>query len=132
MSTGNEMNDKKWEEHWNGLIDYLRDRLEDCIYLSDEHSVGIHRGRRSFQVYGAKESFKFEDNSKVLIKAENKKTGKFVQVYEYDIYSKEIKRCSQAHLIHNTYKEDDLKFLQDLKKGILDYYRPNSIKFITD
>jgi len=127
-----DINDKKWKDHWEAMTSCLKNRLEGCLFLIDEHSIGISRNRKCFQVYGAEESFKFDDNSKVYIKAENKKTGKLVKVYEYLKESKEVKRCSQAHIIHNSYNEEDIKFLKELMDAVVDYYRPNSIKFITD
>jgi len=127
-----EINDKKWEDHWESMTSYLRNKFEGCLFLIDEHSIGISRNRRCFQVYGAEESFKFDDNNKVYIKAENKKTGKLIKIYEYLIKSKEVKRCSQAHIIHNSYSEEDIQFLKELRDAVVDYYRPNSIKFITD
>jgi len=130
--TQREINDKKWHDHWEGMSSYIKGRLGDCLFVLDEHSIGISKDRRCFQVYGAEESFKFDDNTKVSIKAVNLKTRKVIKVYEYHIAKQELKQCSQAHLIHKHYGETSLQFLQDLRDAVVDYYKPNSIKFITD
>jgi len=130
--TQREINDKKWHDHWEGMTQYIKEHLEGCFYVLDEHSIGISKDRRCFQVYGAEESFKFDNNTKVFIKAENKKTGNFVKVYEYRFVEQEVRRCSQSHIIHNTYNEEELEFLKGLRDAVVGYYRPNSIKFITD
>lgn len=127
-----EANDKKWDDHWESMRSYLKERLGNCHTVCDMHSLGISKNRRCYQVYGAEQSFKFDDNNRVYIKAENKQTGKFVKVYKYDIETQELKRCSQAHIIHNSYNEAEIQFLKDLRDAVVDYYRPNSIKFITD
>ena len=127
-----EANDKKWEDHWKNMSSYIKERLGECLLVLDQHSVGISKNRRCFQVYGAEQSFKFDHNTKVYIKAENKRTGKFIKVYKYSIEKQELKRCSQAHIIHNNYNEAEIQFLKDLRDAVVDYYRPDSIKFITD
>ena len=130
--TQREINDKKWKDHWENMNAYIKERLEGCLYILDEHSMGIIKNRRSYQVYGAEESFKFDNNTKLFIKAENKRTGKFVKVYEYRIAEQELRRCSQSHIVYNAYNKKEIKFLQELRDAVVDYYRPNSIKFITD
>ena len=128
--TQREINDKKWQDHWEEMSSYIKAKLKDCLFVLEEHSMGISKNRRCYQVYGAEESFKFDNNTKVFIKAENKKTGKFVKVYEYRFAEKELRKCSQAHLVYNNYNEEEIKFLQDLRDVVIEYYRPNSIKFI--
>ena len=132
--TPSEINYKQWENHWNSMTTYLRDNLlgKDTLIIKDEFSIGVYRNRRCFSVYGAEDSFKFGNNNKVIIKVENKRTGKFVKVFEFLIDTKEIKKCSQAHIIFNSYDAEELKFIRSLCDTVSDYYRPDSIKFITD
>jgi len=132
LLTERQKNDNEWKNFSKSIHDHIKNKLTGCFYVIEEFGVGVSKDRRCFQVYGAEESFKFDNNTKVIIKAENKKTGKFVKVYEYLIKEETVRKCSQAHLIHNYYTEDELKFLQDIRDAVVDYYRPNSIKFITD
>ena len=127
-----QIHEKKWKDHWESMISYIKDYLKDCLFVQEEHSVGIIRNRRCFKIFGAEQSFKFEDNTKIFIKAENKLTGRLVRVYEFNLLTKKMKRCSQAHIIHNQYNANEIEFLQILKDAVKNYYRPNSIKFITD
>ena len=130
--TQREINDKKWQDHWNDMVSYLKNKLGDCLFIIDEHSIGISRDKKFYQIYGAEESFKFSNNNKTILKAMNNKTGKFVKVYEYRKKEEEVRRCSQAHLIYNAYSDEEVQFIKDLRDAMIDFYKPNSIKFIMD
>jgi len=130
--TPREINDKKWEEHWKSMQLYLKNHLPKCLFVIDDHALGIHFNGRCYQIYGATDSYVLEDNRRVIIKAENKKTGKFVKVYDFNKEEKTLKQGSQAYLFYKNANQEQVMFVEELTKNLVNFYKPNSIKFILD
>jgi len=130
--TAQELNEKKWKDHWEEMTSYIQSRIEGCSYVKDTFSLGICKDGIFCQVRGADKVFKFDNNGRMFVKAINRRSGNFVKVYECLISDRTYKRLSPSHIIHKQYSEKELIFLQDIKNVVLDFYRPNSIKFITD
>jgi len=127
-----EKNIIKWEEHWKDLTDYLKNKVEGCFFVKNTFAVGISYDGLSYQLRGDDKTFKFDKNNKIFIKAMSKRSGKFTKVYTYLIKEKVSERSRQSHHLHNQFSPKQLKFLQELKNAVTDFYKPNSIKFITD
>lgn len=130
--TAQELNEKKWNDMWEEMKSYIQSRVSGCTFDIGTLSLGICKDGVFCQLRGTDKIFKFENNNKMFINAVNKRTGKFVKVYECRIDEKTVHRSKASHIIHNQYNAEEIKIIQDLKDAMVDFYRPNSIKFITD
>lgn len=122
----------EWENHWKAVQSFLERKLELGLYHFNKHSLGIRYKNRYYLIYGATESALYQENTKLFIKAENKNTGKLNIVFIYDFINKRVTETKLLKTIQKQYTSKELTFLINLKDNILDYYKPNSIKFIMD